>query len=225
MEQMQGISVQPAGHAKAHRITWSEEIVAETSVERSETIEPGPGDALIVVDVQKDFLPGGALGVPSGDDVIAPLNRVITAFERARQPIFYSRDWHPADHCSFRAQGGLWPPHCIAGSAGAAFAKSLRVPPAAIVISKATTPERDAYSAFQGTTLAALLRAAGVTRVFVGGLATDYCVKATVLDARREGFDVRVLADAVRAVEVEPGDGARALQEMRQSGAQLTTRS
>ena len=188
----------------------------------SEPFEPGPGDALIVVDVQKDFLPGGALGVQSGDEVIEPLNRAIEAFERTRQPIFLSRDWHPADHCSFKAQGGPWPPHCIAGSAGAGFAKQLRVPPSAIVISKATTPERDAYSAFQGTTLSAQLRAAGVRRVLVGGLATDYCVRATVLDARREGFDVHVLAEAVRAVEVRPGDGARALQEMRQSGAQLT---
>jgi nicotinamidase/pyrazinamidase len=184
----------------------------------------GAGDALIVVDMQKDFLPGGALGVPSGDEVIEPLNRAIEAFEQARQPVFYSRDWHPADHCSFRARGGPSPPHCIAGSKGAGFAKNLRVPPAAIVISKATTPERDAYSAFQGTTLSAQLRAAGVRRVFVGGLATDYCVKATVLDARKEGFDVHVLAEAVRAVEVEPGDGERALEEMRQSGAQLATR-
>jgi nicotinamidase/pyrazinamidase len=185
----------------------------------------GAGDALLVVDVQNDFLPGGALGVPSGDDVIEPLNRAIGAFERARQPVFYSRDWHPANHCSFRARGGPCPPHCVAGSKGAGFAKKLRVPPGAIVISKATTPERDAHSAFQGTTLSAQLRAAGVRRVFVGGLATDYCVRATVLDARKQGFDVHVLADAVRAVEVEPGDGERALEEMRQSGAQLATRS
>ncbi len=184
----------------------------------------GPGDALIVVDVQRDFLPGGALGVPAGDEVIAPLNRAVGVFERAGLPIFYSRDWHPANHISFKAQGGPWPRHCVAGTEGAAFAPTLRVTANANVISKATTAERDAYSAFQDTTLASQLRATGVRRVFVGGLATDYCVKATVLDAKREGFDVKVLRDAVRAVEVQPGDGQRALQEMQQSGAQLTTR-
>ena len=184
----------------------------------------GPGDALIVVDVQQDFLPGGALGVPAGDEVIAPLNRAINMFERAGLPIFYSRDWHPANHISFKAQGGPWPRHCVAGTDGAAFAPTLRVPTTASIVSKATMAERDAYSAFQDTTLASQLRAAAVRRVFIGGLATDYCVKATVLDAKREGLDVKVLRDAIRAVEVQPGDGERALQEMQQSGAHLTTR-
>lgn len=184
----------------------------------------GPGDALIVVDVQRDFLPGGPLGVPAGDQVIKPINRAVGMFERAGLPIFYSRDWHPTDHISFKARGGPWPRHCVAGTDGAAFAPTLRVPASAVVISKATTPDRDAYSAFQGTTLASLLRAQDVLRVYVGGLSTDYTVKATVLDAKREGFDVKVLKDAVRAVDVQPGDGERALQEMQQSGAQLTTR-
>lgn len=184
-----------------------------------------PGDALIVVDVQRDFLPGGALGVPEGDAVVAPLNRLIEAFAAAGQPVFYSRDWHPSDHCSFRAQGGPWPPHCIASTEGAGFARELVVLPKAIVVSKATTPERDAYSAFQGTTLAAQLGAIGVKRVFVGGLATDYCVKATVLDARRHGFEVEVLEDAIRAVEVEPGDGVRALNDMQKQGARLLNSS
>lgn len=184
----------------------------------------GPGDALIVVDVQRDFLPGGALGVPAGDQVIAPINRAVGMFERAGLPIFYSRDWHPSDHVSFKARGGPWPRHCVAGTDGAAFAPTLRVPASAVLISKATTPDRDAWSAFQGTTLASQLRAQNVRRVYVGGLATDYSVKATVLDAKREGFDVKVLKDAVRAVNVQPGDGERALQEMQQSGAQLTTR-
>jgi nicotinamidase/pyrazinamidase len=182
-----------------------------------------PGDALIVVDVQRDFLPGGALGVPAGDEIVPALNRAIASFERAGLPVYYSRDWHTPDHCSFRAQGGPWPPHCIAGSKGAAFATALRVPDDAAVISKATTRAQDAYSAFQGTTLARQLEAAGVGRVFVGGLATDYCVKATVIDARANGFEVEVLGDAVRAVEVQPGDGERALQEMLKSGANLTT--
>jgi nicotinamidase/pyrazinamidase len=181
------------------------------------------GDALIVVDVQRDFLPGGALGVPAGDEVVEPLNGAIRAFERAGLPVYYSRDWHPPDHCSFEAQGGPWPPHCVAGTAGAGFAPALRLPIDAAVISKATARDRDAYSAFQGTTLAKQLETAGVRRVFVGGLATDYCVKATVLDARTLGFDVAVLSDAVRAVDVQPGDGQRALQEMQQSGATITT--
>ena len=188
-------------------------------------IQLQPGDALIVVDLQRDFLPGGALGVPAGDEVVAPINRMIEAFEQANLPVFYSRDWHPAGHCSFQEQGGPWPPHCVAGTKGAGFAPELRVLPNAIVISKATTPEHDAYSAFQGTTLGAQLGAIGVKRVFVGGLATDYCVKATVLDARRHGFEVEVLNDAVRAVELEPGDGQRALQEMQESGAQLSLSS
>ncbi len=179
------------------------------------------GDALIVVDVQNDFLPGGALAVPAGDDVIEPLNRAIEAFERARLPVYYSRDWHPPNHCSFKAQGGPWPPHCIAKSDGAAFASKLRLLEDAAVISKATTAEVDAYSAFQGTTLAAQLTAGRVRRVFVGGLATDYCVRATVLDARKHGFEVELLGDAVRAVEVEAGDGRRALEEMLQQGAHL----
>jgi nicotinamidase/pyrazinamidase len=188
-----------------------------------ETIAIRPGDALIVVDVQQDFLPGGALGVPAGDEVVPALNRAVRAFERAGLPIYYSRDWHTPDHCSFKAQGGRWPPHCIAGSEGAAFAKALRVPKGAAVISKATTRAQDAYSAFQDTTLEQRLEADGVSRVFVGGLATDYCVKATVLDARANGFEVEVLGDAVRAVEVQPGDGERALREMLKSGANLTT--
>ncbi len=179
------------------------------------------GDALVVVDVQNDFLPGGALAVPAGDDVIEPLNRAIEAFDRVQLPIYYSRDWHPANHCSFKAQGGPWPPHCIAKSEGAAFAPKLRIAIGASVISKATTAEVDAYSAFQGTTLAAQLIAGGVRRVFVGGLATDYCVRATVLDARKHGFEVELLGDAVRAVEVEAGDGRRALEEMLQQGAHL----
>ena len=182
----------------------------------------GPADALLVVDVQRDFLPGGALGVPKGDEVVEPLNRVIQAFGRARRPIYYSRDWHPPNHCSFKDQGGPWPPHCVAGTAGAGFAPALRFPADAIVISKATMPQKDAYSAFEDTTLAKQLEAAGVRRVFVGGLATDYCVKATVLDAVKLGLNVELLGDAVRAIEVKPGDGQRAIQEMKQSGAHLT---
>ncbi|WP_428276403.1 nicotinamidase [Candidatus Palauibacter sp.] len=180
---------------------------------------PGRGDALLVVDVQRDFLPGGALAVAEGDAVIPPLNEAIRAFSEAGLPIFVTRDWHPPDHCSFVQQGGLWPLHCVAGTTGAAFPKSLRLPASPLVISKATDPASEAYSAFAGTDLAELLSDRRVRRVFVGGLATDYCVLRTVLDARAVGLDVVVLDDAVRAVGVESGDGARAIGRMRAAGA------
>lgn len=180
---------------------------------------PREGDALVVVDVQNDFLPGGALAVPEADRVIPVLNAWLARFRAQRLPIFATRDWHPPDHCSFSAQGGPWPPHCVAGTLGAAFAPRLQLPPEAVTISKATAPAPDAYSGFQGTDLTGRLRAMGVGRLFIGGLATDYCVRHTVLDARDAGFAVVVLTDAVRPVEVEPGDGERAMQEMVRAGA------
>jgi len=183
-----------------------------------EARSPQAGDALLVVDVQNDFLPGGALAVPGGDAVIPVLNRAIARFHAAGLPVAASRDWHPAGHCSFAEQGGPWPPHCIAGTAGAELAPALELPDDAILVSKATTQEKDAYSAFEGTGLAEQLRARGVKRVFVGGLATDVCVLNTALDARREGFEVVLLEDAVRAVDVKPGDGQRAIERMRTAG-------
>ena len=183
----------------------------------------GGGDALIVVDVQNDFLPGGRLGVPHGDEVIAPLNQYLRAFRARRLPIYATRDWHPLDHCSFAPQGGPWPPHCVAQSDGAAFAAALALPPETVVISKATTADKDAYSGFEGTDLAARLRAQGVRRTFVGGLATDYCVLNTVRDAIKNGFEVYLLADAIRAVNVKPDDGANAEAEMRGLGARPVT--
>ena len=178
-------------------------------------------DALIVVDVQNDFLPGGALAVPGGNEVIAPLSRCIVAFEQRGRPIFATRDWHPPDHCSFQSQGGRWPQHCVAGSHGAQFAAGLHLPASARIISKATDRQADAYSGFQGTDLGAQLSALGCMRVFVGGLATDYCVRATALDARSAGLEVIVLEDAVAAVDATEGDGQRAFQEMREHGVQL----
>ena len=191
--------------------------MAETRVD-----ELQHGDALLIVDVQHDFLPGGNLAVPDGDAVIAPLNRAIAAFHAAGLPIFASRDYHPPDHCSFRPQGGEWPVHCVAGTSGATFADDLNLPVEAAVVSKATTPERDAYSAFDSTDLADKLHAAGIRRLFVGGLATDYCVKATVLDALGAGFAVVLLSEAIAAVDLHPGDGARAIEAMRAAGAELT---
>ena len=194
--------------------------IAMTS-ECREDFRPGDQDALIAVDVQKDFLPGGALAVPFGDEVVPALNAWLRAFTQAGRPVIATRDWHPPNHCSFSAQGGPWPPHCIAGEPGAEFADALRLPATAILISKATTPDRDAYSGFAGTALGAKLAALNVRRVFIGGLATDYCVLNTVLDARAAGLDVVVLEDAIRAVNVNPGDGARALERMKQAGAAL----
>jgi nicotinamidase/pyrazinamidase len=179
------------------------------------------GDALIAVDVQQDFLPGGSLAVPEGDAVVPVLNRYLAAFAAHALPVFATRDWHPPNHCSFKAQGGIWPPHCVAATPGAEFARDFALPPTAVIVSKAATQEADAYSGFGGTDLAARLRAVRATRLLIGGLATDYCVLNTVKDALTEGFGVLLLADAIRAVDVKPGDGARALAEMRQLGARL----
>jgi nicotinamidase/pyrazinamidase len=180
---------------------------------------PGPGDALVLVDVQNDFLPGGRLAVPDGDAVIPVLNRWIARFRAKGLPIFASRDWHPANHCSFVEQGGPWPPHCVMGTPGAEFTRDLDLPPEVPIISKAMRPEKEAFSDFEDTGFEHKLRELGVNRVFVGGLATDYCVRATVLDALREGFSVLLIEDGVRAVDVNPGDGGRALEEMRSAGA------
>lgn len=133
--------------------------------------------------------------------------------------MFATRDWHPPGHCSFRGRGGTWPPHCIAGSAGAKFAAALRLPDNSMLLSKATQADADAYSGFAGTGLDAALRAGGVRRLFVGGLATDYCVLNTVKDALGLGYAVLLLDDALRAVDVNPGDGARARAEMLRLGA------
>jgi nicotinamidase/pyrazinamidase len=190
-------------------------------VRASDSPSPASGDALLVVDVQRDFLPGGALGVPEGDVVVPVINRWIERFRARELPVFASRDWHPADHCSFAAQGGHWPPHCVADTPGADFCTDLSLPPGVEVISKARESDKDAYSAFSGTDLARRLADLGVKRLFVGGLATDYCVRASVLDALRAGFDVVLLVDAVRAVNANPGDGAEALEEMRAAGARI----
>lgn len=176
-------------------------------------------DALIVVDVQNDFLPGGNLAVPHGDEVIPVLNRYISAFHARELPIFATRDWHPPDHCSFLQQGGPWPPHCVADTPGAAFSAALELPPDAHIISKATTLTKDAYSGFEGTRLNELLQVAGIRRVFVGGLATDYCVLNTVRDALQHNYPTFLLEDAVRAVNVQAGDGVRAREEMVRLGA------
>jgi len=181
------------------------------------------GDALLIVDVQNDFLPGGSLAVPGGDEVVPVLNRYLKFFAAQDFPVYATRDWHPLQHCSFKAQGGTWPQHCVAGTHGAKFAAALQLPPSATIISKATQPEYDAYSGFQDTDLDTMLFSAKVRRLFVGGLATDYCVLNTVRDALGLGYKVLLLGDAIRAVDVQPGDGQHAEQEMLKRGARRIT--
>jgi nicotinamidase/pyrazinamidase len=177
------------------------------------------GDALLIVDVQNDFLPGGSLAVSRGDEVVTVLNHYLQIFAGRKLPVYATRDWHPEHHCSFRAQSGPWPPHCIADTRGAQFAAALQLPSSAVIISKAATVEQDAYSGFQGTSLDQQLRAANVRRLFIGGLATDYCVLNTVRDALGLGYKVLLLTDAIRAVDVQPGDGLRAERKMIEFGA------
>jgi nicotinamidase/pyrazinamidase len=188
-------------------------------MERRKPMTLQEGDALIVVDVQVDFVPGGNLAAPEGEEVVPVINRYIRAFHDKGLPIFATRDWHPANHCSFQAQGGPWPPHCIQETEGAQFAAGLQLPEEAIIISKATRPDADAYSGFDHTELHERLQALGVRRLFIGGLATDYCVRATVIDARSLGYEAVLLEDAVRAIDAQPGDEQQAKQEMLEAGA------
>ncbi len=178
-----------------------------------------PG-ALIIVDTQNDFCPGGALPVADGAAVVPVLNRLSTRFAT----VVATRDWHPAGHCSFQAQGGPWPPHCVQGTAGAEYHPDLDLSRVTVHVVKAATPEKECFDNFAGTPeLAPVLRERGVQRVYIGGLATDYCVLNTVLSARRHGFATYAVTDAMRAVEVQPGDGARALSQMAAAGAVLIT--
>jgi len=185
--------------------------------------EPRCGDALVIIDVQNDFLPGGCLGVRDGHEAVEVINRYIATFRDHQLPIVATRDWHPQNHCSFEIRGGMWPRHCVADSPGAAFPSALTIPCETVIVSKATTPEQEAYSAFESTELCARLRDFGVHRLFVCGLATEYCVLATVHDALRLGFQVLVLEDGIRAVDLAAGDGERALQEMLRLGAKISS--
>ncbi len=185
-----------------------------------EPLKPQKGDALLIVDVQNDFLPpDGALMVEGGDEIIPVLNQWIRQFSNLGLPVIASRDWHPENHCSFVENAGQWPRHCVQGSHGAEFPKDLELPKETLIVSKGTASEKDAYSAFEDTGLSKKLRELGVKRLFVGGLATDYCVKASVLDALPLGFEVIVLKDAVRGVNMNPDDSKIALEEMERKGA------
>lgn len=176
--------------------------------------------ALIVVDVQNDFCPGGALAVPHGDEVVAPLNELIDEFLERGDPVYKSRDWHPPTTKHFQAYGGAWPVHCVQNTEGAEFHPALRDDPRIEVISKGLG-DTDCYSAFDETDLDSQLHKAGVDEVVVGGLATDYCVKNTVLDALKRGYKVKAVEEAMRPVELQPGDGERAIEEMRAAGAKI----
>lgn len=180
-----------------------------------------PKAALVVVDVQNDFCPGGALAVAGGDSIIPSLNRVISAFRKSRLPVVFTRDWHPRNHCSFREQGGAWPRHCVARTRGAGFHPMLNVPRGSIIVSKAKAPDLEAYSGFHDTDLEERLKRLGVGKLFVGGLATDYCVKQTALDGLGAGFDVYVMTDCIKGVNLRKSDSSAALGLVRKRGAKL----
>lgn len=182
-------------------------------------VKIGSKDALIMVDVQKDFTPGGALPVPEGDMVVPVLNRYQEKFLQVQVPVYATRDWHPQNHVSFKDQGGTWPPHCVQNTEGAKFYPNLKMSEEVEIISKGKHPQQEAYSGFQGTELEESLRKRDVERVFVGGLATDYCVKDTVLDALKLGFEVFLLEDAIKGVDVNPEDSRKAIEEMERAGA------
>ena len=173
-------------------------------------------DALLIVDVQKDFLPGGSLAIETGEEVVGVLNRWIQAARECGAKIIASRDWHPPGHTSFKQQGGPWPVHCLQDTEGAEFHPDLQLPDDAEVVSKGMRPDRDNYSPFDNTGLADELRRQGVQRVFIGGLAQDVCVRQTALDARRAGFEVHLIEDATRPVD--PKKGECAVDEMREAG-------
>lgn len=177
------------------------------------------GDALVIVDMQNDFLPQGSLPVTMGDTIIPVINRYLALFHENGLPVFATRDWHPPDHCSFLQQGGPWPPHCIATTSGAAFHPEIEFPISTQIISKATKQEKDAYSAFTDTQFNTLLQTSGVRRLFIGGVATEYCVLNTVKDALQYHYATFVLEDATRAIK--PDDGSHALEEMKRLGATL----
>jgi nicotinamidase/pyrazinamidase len=184
------------------------------------TIRLAPGDALIIIDLQNDFLAGGSLEVRGADAIITLLNRYIARFQAHHLPVIATRDWHPPDHCSFTDQGGQWPPHCVAESIGAAFHANLTLPADAHIISKATARKTEAYSAFTGTGLFELLQSLHISRIFAGGVAAEYCVHNTVIDALQLGYSVVILQDAIQAINRQPNDGRQAELDMIERGAQ-----
>ena len=182
--------------------------------------------ALVLVDIQNDFCPGGALAVADGDKTVAVANSLMHHF----QLIISTQDWHPINHVSFKERGGPWPPHCVQETVGAELHPALDRAAIAHYLFKASSRDNDAYSEFEGRdergrSLDELLRSYEVTRLYVVGLATDYCVRETVLDGLSRGYQVYVCTDGVRAVNVDPRDGEKALEEMTKAGARLVTSS
>jgi len=177
----------------------------------------GAGDALLVIDVQVDFCPGGALAIEGGDEIIPVLNRWIAEADGAGVPIFATRDWHPPDHVSFESRGGQWPAHCVKGTAGASLHPDLRLPDHAAVLEKGSAPDQDQYSAFDGTGLGERLESLNIRRIWIGGLALDVCVRASALDAARLGFETHVILDATRAIDVPGAESV--IHELEQAGA------
>ena len=182
-------------------------------------MKPNKDSALIVTDVQIDFCPGGALQVKDGDKIIPVLNKYIEIFEKEGLPVYYTRDWHPSNHCSFIGNGGIWPLHCLQGSKGAEFHPELKITSNACMIYKATNPEKEAYSTFEHTDLHENLKKQKIHMLYIGGLATDYCIKNSVIDACHLGYKVFVLMDGIKGVEVNPGESARALRMMKDVGS------
>jgi len=176
-------------------------------------------DALLITDIQVDFLPGGALPVTEGDKIVPVINKYVSKFKAADAHIIASRDWHPPNHISFKDKGGPWPPHCIRDTQGSEFSSALKLPNPTLIISKATEQNREAYSAFDGTNLANELNKLDIKRLFVSGLATDYCVVNTALDALKLGFKVVILMDATLGIDVQQGDVDRAVKTMFDHGA------
>lgn len=180
-------------------------------------------DALIIVDMQNDFMPGGALPVPNALEIIPTINNYINMFKGNKAVIIATRDWHPPNHISFKSRGGPWPPHCIQGTKGAEFHPDLALPQDVLVISKAYDENIEAYSGFEGTNLDQVLKSREVKRIFICGVATDYCVKATALDALRLGYQVFLLMDAIKGVDIPRGSIAKAIEELLNEGAILIT--
>ena len=184
--------------------------------------------ALLIVDVQNDFCPGGALAVPEGDEIVPILNKYMMIFSGKKWPIFASRDWHPKESKHFKQFGGPWPQHCIQNTRGARLHPNLRLPRETILLSKGMDPDKDSYSAFEavdskGTEFFELLKMSGIDEIFVGGLATDYCVKTTVLDALKSGLKVKLLIDGIKGVNIKPRDSEEAIEEMISRGAEKMT--
>lgn len=181
--------------------------------------------ALLVIDVQNDFCPGGSLAVSGGDEIIPTINKYIKLFVREGLPVMASRDWHPPNTVHFKTGGGIWPVHCVQNTEGAKFHPDLALPEEVVILSKGMNPARDdEYSNFHAVTENGLhftefLRKQGITRLYICGIATDYCVKSTVLDALSGGFAVTLLKDAVCGVDLNQGDSERAIAEMVSSGA------